>query len=67
MGDVVILKADYTVGNQTLEVLDYVTLHQTTNYGAIEFPVKKMDDELRADHRITVDANDPSLKLSQPS
>ena len=67
MGDVVILKADYTVGNQTLEVLDYVTLEQTNNYGAIDFPVKKMDDELRADHRITVDANDPSLKYSHPS
>ena len=66
MGDIVVLTATYVVGKQSIDVKDYVTLQQSKNYGAIDFPVQKMDDELRAQHRITVKEDDSTLQLSPP-
>jgi hypothetical protein len=66
MGDILILNAEYTVGGQQIDVSDYVTQQQGANYGAIDFAVQKLDDDLRKDHRISIPADDPSLKLAVP-
>lgn len=66
MGDILIVSADYVVGNQTIDVVDYVTTFQGSNYGAIDFPVQKLDDDLRKDNRITLAKDSDPLKLTPP-
>uniref|UniRef100_A0A6C0AJG9 Uncharacterized protein n=1 Tax=viral metagenome TaxID=1070528 RepID=A0A6C0AJG9_9ZZZZ len=67
-GAVLILNADYVVGNQEIDVSDYVTTQQGANYGAINFPVQKMDDDLRAAHRISAPppADAAAIALNPP-
>lgn len=68
MGDILILSADYVVGSQQIDVSDYVTTERDKNYGAINFPVQKMDDDLRKDHRIAAPppADAAALALNPP-
>jgi hypothetical protein len=66
MGDILIVSADYIVGNQTIDVVDYVTTQQSSQYGAIDFPVQKLDDDLRKDNRITLAKDSDPLKLTPP-
>jgi hypothetical protein len=66
MGDILIMTANYVVGSQDIDVKDYVLTEQSTNYGAIDFPVQKMDDDLRKDHRISVAKDADALKLTPP-
>jgi len=67
-GAVLILNAEYVVGNQAIDVSDYVTTQQGANYGAIKFPVQKMDEDLRKAHRIYAPppADAAALALNPP-
>jgi len=68
MGSVLVLNAEYVVGNQAIDVSDYVTTQQGANYGAIKFPVNKMDEDLRKAHRIAAPppADAAALALNPP-
>jgi hypothetical protein len=67
-GAVLILDAEYVVGSQAIDVSDYVTTQQGANYGAIKFPVQKMDEDLRKTHRVYAPppADAAALALNPP-
>jgi len=66
MGEILILSAKYVVGDQDIDVTSYLTTQQRTNYGAINFPIQKMDDDLRGKHMIVLPADSDTLKLTPP-
>jgi len=66
MGEILILSASYVVGDQDIDVTGYVTTQQGANYGAINFPVQKMDEDLRAKHMVVLAADADAVKLTPP-
>jgi len=66
MGEVKLTKAEYIVGTQTLDVMDLLNKIKAENYGAIELPMAKLDEDLRKDHRITTPADAEALRLTPP-
>lgn len=66
MGEVKLTKAEYTVGTQTLDVMDMLEKIKAENYGAIELPMAKLDADLRKDNRITTPADAEALRLTPP-
>jgi hypothetical protein len=66
MGEVKLTKAEYIVGTQTLDVMDLLEKIKDENYGAIELPMAKLDEDLRKDNRITTPADAEALRLTPP-
>jgi hypothetical protein len=66
MGDILILSASYVVGDQDIDVTSYVTTQQGANYGAINFPVQQMDDDLRKKNMVVLEKDADPLKLTPP-
>jgi hypothetical protein len=66
MGEILILRAKYVVGDQEIDVISYLTTQQSANYGAINFPVQQMDEDLRKKNMIVLAKDADPLKLTPP-
>jgi len=66
MGEILILRAKYVVGDQDIDVTSYLTTQQSANYGAINFPVQQMDEDLRKKNMIVLEKDADPLKLTPP-
>ena len=66
MGDITLISADYTVGTQTITLLNEMNEELAKNYGELNVVVSALDAKLRKDNRIVVAANDPSLAQNVP-
>jgi hypothetical protein len=66
MGDITLISADYTVGTQTISLLNEMNEELTKNYGELNVVVSALDAKLRKDNRIVVPVNDPSLAQNVP-
>lgn len=52
MPSILILSARYVIGQQDIDVSQYINEKLSANYGMLDFPVKVLDDHLRADNQI---------------
>jgi hypothetical protein len=66
MGDITLISANYTVGTQSIALLNEMNEELTKNYGELNIVVSALDAKLRKDNRITMAANDPSLAQNVP-
>jgi hypothetical protein len=67
MGDIALLKANYVVADQDLDLLDQMTAELAKNYGELKVIVSALDTKLREDKRITTPADSTLLAANVPT
>jgi hypothetical protein len=66
MGDITLISATYTVGTQSIALLNEMNEELAKNYGELNIVVSALDAKLRKDNRIVLPVNDPSLAQNVP-